>query len=55
MIKNVAAGDNHVDTIHKIKAWDKTKALDMLGRHFNLLTDQVRHTGELTISWQGPT
>lgn len=53
--KNLAAGDNHVDIIHKVKAWDKTKALDMLGKHFNLLTEQVRHTGDLTISWQAPT
>lgn len=54
IIKNAKAGDHHTDTIHKIKLWDKTKALDMLGRHFNLLTDQVRHTGEFTFSWQPP-
>lgn len=55
VIKNVAAGDKHVDTVHKVKAWDKPKALDMLGRHFNLLTEEVRHTGALTITWQAPT
>ena len=53
--KNLAAGDNHTDTVHKIKVWDKPKSLEMLGKHFNLLTEQVRHTGALTISWQAPT
>jgi hypothetical protein len=41
VIKNVAAGDGHVDFVHEIKAWDKPRALEMLAKHFKLLTDQV--------------
>lgn len=55
IIKNAAAGDKHTDTIHKLKVWDKPRVLEMLGKHFSLLTEQVQHSGDLTISWQAPT
>jgi len=42
IIKNAAAGDGHLDTIHKIKLWDKTRALEMLAKHFKLLTEVVQ-------------
>ena len=42
IIKNAAAGDGIVDTIHKIKVWAKTRALEMLAKHFKLLTDVVQ-------------
>lgn len=29
----------------KIRFWDKTKALEMLGRHLKLFTDKLEHTG----------
>ncbi len=29
----------------KIRFWDKTKALEMLGRHLRLFTDKFEHTG----------
>ena len=41
VIKNAKAGDGHTDTIHKVKVWDKTRALEMLGKHFALLTEHV--------------
>lgn len=44
--KNIAAGDGEVDTIHKIKVWDKTKALDTLAKHFGLLIDRVQISGD---------
>jgi phage terminase small subunit len=47
--KNVAAGDGQVDTIHKVKVWDKTKALESLAKHFGLLTERVEHGGSLVI------
>lgn len=50
--KNLFAGDKKVDTIHKLKAWDKLKALEMLGKHFGLLEDKVVHSGGLTITWE---
>lgn len=49
--KNVAAGDGKVDTIHKVRVWDKTKALDSLAKHFGLLIDKVDHQGEVTVRW----
>ena len=45
VIKNAEAGDGVTDTVHKIKLWDKTRALEMLAKHFALLTDVVRVEG----------
>jgi phage terminase small subunit len=50
--KNVAAGDGVVDTIHKLRVWDKTKALDILAKHFGLLKESVEHHGDISIRWQ---
>lgn len=52
IIKNAKAGDGQTDTVHKIKVWDKPKVLDMLGKHFGILTEQVQHTGTLSLKWQ---
>lgn len=52
IIKNAKAGDGVTDTVHKVKVWDKPKVLDMLGKHFGILTEQVQHTGTLKIQWQ---
>lgn len=51
--RNLTSGDKQTDTIHKIKTWDKVRALEMLGKHFALLTEQVQHSGGLEISWKG--
>ena len=40
--KNAEAGDGVIDTVHKFKVWDKTRALEMLAKHFALLTDVKR-------------
>ena len=50
--KNVAAGDGHVDTIHKVKVWDKTRALEMLAKHFGLLVEKLEHSGSIALKWQ---
>lgn len=42
IIKNAKAGDGVTDTIHKIKLWDKPRSLEMLAKHFALLTERVR-------------
>jgi len=41
VIKNVAAGDGHTDTIHKMKFWPKVHALELLAKHFALLVEKV--------------
>ncbi len=40
--KNAVAGDGLIDTIHKVKVWDKTKSLEMVAKHFKLLTDVMK-------------
>lgn len=40
--KNVAAGDGIVDTVHKVKLYDKVKSLELLAKHYQLLTDVVK-------------
>ena len=37
--KTAQAGDGHTDLVHKIKLWDKTKALELLAKHFTLLVE----------------
>ena len=46
VIKNAEAGDGVQDVVHKLKTWDKPKSLEMLAKHFALLTDVVRVTGD---------
>ena len=50
--KNLEAGDGKVDTIHKVRLWDKLKALEALAKHFGLLVEKVEHQGEINIKWQ---
>lgn len=42
--KNAEAGDGKIDVVHKLKVWDKTRSLEMLAKHFALLTDVVKLT-----------
>lgn len=35
--KNAEAGDGHIDIIHKVRLWDKLKALEMAAKHLRLL------------------
>jgi len=44
IIKNAEAGDGVTDRVHKVKLTDKTRALEMLGKHFKLLSDTVNVT-----------
>ena len=45
LIKNAKAGDGQIDEIHKIKLWDKTRALEALAKHFDLVKDRIEVTG----------
>ncbi len=50
MKRNLTAGEGHVDTV-KIRFWDKLRALEMLAKHFALLTDMVKlETDEANIA-----
>lgn len=49
--KNAAAGDGIVDTVHKVKIVDPLKALEMLAKHFGLLTEKIEHSGEVGFRW----
>ena len=51
IVKNAAAGDGHTDIVHKVKVWDKTKALEMLGKHFNLFKDDAHKIGTFELVW----
>lgn len=53
-IQNVSAADGKQDLIHKFKAWDKVKALELLAKHFGLTTEKVEHQGEIKITWADP-
>lgn len=50
--KNAEAGDGVIDTVHKVKVVDPVKALEMLAKHFGLLTEKVEHSGSLEIVWR---
>jgi phage terminase small subunit len=42
-------GDRH--TVHKIRLWDKARALELLAKHYALLTERVAHEGEIVYRW----
>ena len=50
--KNVTAGDGLTDIVAKVKVIDKTKVLEMLAKHFALLTEKIEHSGGIDITWQ---
>lgn len=49
VIKNAAAGDGHTDTIYKIKLWDKPRVMEMVAKHFRLISDHVEVTGSVEL------
>ncbi len=54
IIKNAEAGDGHTDKVHKIKVWDKSKNLEMLGKHFGLFIEKVELKGDLRFHHELP-
>jgi phage terminase small subunit len=50
--KNAEAGDGHIDIVHKIKLWDKTRSLEMLCKRFGLLTERLELNGALEVRWK---
>ena len=53
IIKNAEAGDGITDRIHKFRLWDKPRSLEMLAKHFALLTEQMQVKGEVVYRWEG--
>lgn len=50
--RNLTSGDGEVDTVLKVKLWDKPKALDILAKHLGLLIEKQQVTGTLEITWK---
>ncbi len=40
----------YIGELKKVKFWEKTKALEMLGRHLKLFTDKVEHSGTVSLA-----
>jgi phage terminase small subunit len=38
-----------IGNVRKVKFWDKTKALELLGKHLKLFTDKVEHSVDQTL------
>lgn len=49
--KNVTSGDGLVDTLYKVKIWDKPKALEMAAKHLGMYDDSARLEGEFILRW----
>lgn len=39
-----------VGEVREVKFWDKTKALELLGKHLKLFTDKIEHSGKITLA-----
>jgi phage terminase small subunit len=44
--RNVFAGDGKMDTVMKIRLWDKPKTLEILAKHLGLLTERLEIRGD---------
>lgn len=51
--RNLTVGDGLMDDVHKIKTWDKVKALEMLAKHLGLLVERMEHSGKVVVTWDG--
>jgi phage terminase small subunit len=40
--------DEEPEVVRKVKLWDKTKSLELLGKHLGLYLERVEHSGKLT-------
>lgn len=49
IIKNAQAGDGQTDTVHKVKLATKLGALEILAKHFGIMTDKVKVEGKITL------
>jgi len=49
--RNVAGGDGHTDDIHKLRLWDKPKALEMLAKHLGLFEKDNSQPRRIELTW----
>lgn len=42
-------GESVSEHIHKVRSWDKPRALELLAKHLGMLKDSVEHSGEITL------
>lgn len=52
--RNLTAGDGQIDTVLKVKRWDKVKALDSLAQYFGLLKGTGPTVNNITITINTP-
>ena len=52
--KNAVAGDGHTDTVAKVRLKDASRYVEMAGKHFALLIEQVQHKGSIRIIHELP-
>jgi hypothetical protein len=45
-------GDGTQEDVVEVRLWDKLRALEMLAKHFALLTEPLEHGGEVVFRWQ---
>jgi hypothetical protein len=51
---NVDSTDRKQERIHRIRTWDKVKALEILAKHFRLLESEPEKAGVIEIRWRAP-
>jgi phage terminase small subunit len=51
---NADKGDGKRDRVLKVRTWDKTKALEMLAKHYALTVERTEISGGITVSWLPP-
>lgn len=51
---NADRSDGKRDRVLKIRLWDKTKALEMLAKHYALTVEKTEITGGITVTWLAP-
>ena len=49
ILKNAEAGDGHVDRVLKVKVVDRARYVEMAAKHFQLLMENIKRSGNLTI------
>jgi phage terminase small subunit len=48
-VEQVGGDDGAVSFVKKVRFWDKSKGLELLGKHLKLFTDKVELSGKVTL------
>lgn len=49
--KNAEAGDGQTDVVHKIRVWDRVKALELLGKYHQIFAERLDLNGTIVLKW----